>query len=308
MKIAIPSCGYHKQFMSSLNQNLIFAIRNYCEDNKITHIDLDHEELKKLIEDQDIDIVISVGFAGLDQDLIKHYKQNNTKIVIIMDDLHKKPPPKDAQFIQKKQFFESADMLFLMYANHFKNMDVFKHIHHKCASLPWFCPEQFISKDPWSERKPTTCLTGNTFKKVYPFRNEIAQWGDPNIEVLGHPSYNLKKKKHGVVGDKYYDYLSQYQASIATSAAKPLDYPLAKYFEVLGCGCMGFFERTKDLDDFGFEPYKHYIPITPSNFKNVIKKENFNEEIANNGRDFIKDNHTDTIRAKQIIQCLQKMY
>ena len=308
MKIAIPSCGYHKQFISSLNQNLILAIRNYCEDNKIAYTNLDHGELKESIKDQDFDIIISVGFAGLDEDLIKHYKQNNIKIAIIMDDLHKKPPPKDTQFIAKKRNFEAADLLFLMYPNHFKNMSVFKDIHHKCISLPWFCPEQFINKNQWSERKSITCLTGNTFKEIYPFRHQIAQWNGPNVEVLKHPSYDPKKKKHTIVGDEYYNYLSKFQAAIVTTAAKPLNYPIAKYFEVLGCGCMGFFERTKDLDDFGFEPNKHYIPITPSNFKNVIKIENFNKEIANNGRNFIKNNHTDTIRARQIIQCLQKMY
>lgn len=201
-------------------------------------------------------------------------------------------------------------MLFLMYPNHFKNMNVFKSIHHKCVSFPWFCPQQFISEKSWDERKSIACLTGNTFIDIYPFRKKIEQWNGKDIEILKHPSYatNLKKRKHSIVGSKYYEYLSKFQASIVTTAAKPLNYPIAKYFEVLGCGCMGFFERTEDLDELGFEPYKHYIPITASNFKDVIKKENFNQEIADNGRNFIQDNHTDTIRAEQIIQCLQKTY
>jgi hypothetical protein len=107
-----------------------------------------------------------------------------------------------------------------------------------------------------------------------------------------------------------------------------MKYLVSKYVEILGCGCLGFFEYHEELDILGFKPYIHYIPIntittqsypTKDGLKNkkfdIKKMENLimkylntkeGEKIRENGYYFIKENLSDFNTFQKIINILDK--
>ena len=90
------------------------------------------------------------------------------------------------------------------------------------------------------------------------------------------------KKKHQQIGIKFFEnVLTKYKAAFATSSKYPLRYLVSKYVEILGCGCLGFFEYHEELDLLGFKPYYHYIPINTITTEKYLTKDGLQEKQIN---------------------------
>jgi hypothetical protein len=151
-------------------------------------------------------------------------------------------------------------------------------------------------------------LTGicNHFYPLRTFINGIAGYNKSILSVLRHPGYTTSVS--AITGDKYYKYLSSFRGAIATSAKRPIDYIVAKYFEIPACGCLPFFEEVPALSEMGFEAWKHYIPINKntalSHFK-LIKDDKY-QAVATECRNFVEKNHSTVVRARQMLDIINQ--
>ena len=85
-----------------------------------------------------------------------------------------------------------------------------------------------------------------------------------------------------------------------------------KYSEVLACGSFLLTTRPEDLEELGYKPGYHLVLYKDdfSDFEDKIryflKNENEREEIAKNGMEFVRKNHSSEIRVKQFIEIVEK--
>jgi hypothetical protein len=84
-----------------------------------------------------------------------------------------------------------------------------------------------------------------------------------------------------------------------------------KYTEVLSCGTLLFADKPEDLDDVGLKDGEHLIIYTDINdLKNKIQyylhNDKEREEIAKNGMEFVRKNHSNEVRIKEMTEIIQK--
>lgn len=308
--IAIPSSDYHKSFSSHLIHNFILLCRKTFEENGFKCFQKDQQWFNTI--DKSIkppfDTIISMGFVGLTNELYSWYKKHDVKIIIFQDDIHGKD---DADKRKKYNWMRKADVLLIPYYENFLNRKEYAICHNKAINFPWFAPEEcFTYTTSWKSRQNKIFLSG-CMAPIYSIRRNIREFSKnfTKIDVLDHPGYKRRHRKHQIIGSKYYELMSKYKCAIATSADNPLDYPLSKFFEVPACGCLGLFEDIPSIKNLGFIPNSHYIPINNKNYKEVIHDINFNNkqliDMTNLCRKFILENHTDKIRANQLVEIIK---
>lgn len=312
MKIAVPSSNYHKNFCCSLINDFILTMRSECKNNNIDCVCIDQEKYANFLttKNKPFDILISMGFTSLTDDLVDFYKSKNIKIIVFQDDIHGK---NNSDFNRKKKWFNVADILLIPYYKNFMSMKEYSSIHNKAIEFPWFAPRKILPFDKkWKNRKNEILLSG-CVSDIYSLRKNIRSLSSTNkyINVLMHPGYKNSKQKHNIIGEKYYSYLRSYKSAICTSADAPLNYPLSKYFEVPSCGCLGIFEKIDCLEDFGFVESEHYVSINSKSYKtkldHIAKNINDFEHVARNCYELIKNNHTCLHRAKRLISILTEL-
>lgn len=309
MKIAIPSSAYHKNFSSKLIHNFIVLVRETCKQLNIEYIDKDQEDFNKLMESDQkpFDVLISMGFTALTPELSEFYRHHNIKVILFQDDIHGKD---DKDLRKKIKWMQFADILLIPYYKNFLSRIEYSDCHHKAINFPWFAPHScFEYNHHWNDRQNKIIVTG-CMAPVYSLRRNLRNLSNTiqGIDVLDHPGYKPKRRKHHIIGNEYYKLLSEYKCAAATSADSPLNYPLSKYFEIPACGCIGLFEKIEELSDFGFEENKHYISITKDDYREAVNDtiKNFDklENMATLCRDHIKNNHTDIHRVNQLINII----
>jgi len=216
------------------------------------------------------------------------------------------------------QWFNLADLIFFPYYKRFIQYREYSQFVEKARWLPWWAPECCFSNDiPYHIREPKIALTGNC-TSIYPLRKKI--WENrahKMIEYLEHPGYE-GEKPHEYHGKKFYDYLVQYKGAIGGNAitttrngiTHELDYTLKKNFEILGCGCLGFLEKSEELDDLGFRENQHYISINSENWRE--KFHNFSAamalKVSNAGRTFVAENHSTKNRCLKIFEQIKNWH
>lgn len=309
LRIAIPSSDYHKKFSSKLIHNFIVLIRQVCKQLGIECFEKDQEEFDKLMESdkKPFDIIISMGFTSLTTELSEFYKHHGIKVILFQDDIHGKD---DKDLKRKIKWIQFSDLLLIPYYKNFMSRSEYSDCHHKAINFPWFAPREcFNNNICWKDRKNKILVSG-CMAQVYSLRRKLRDLSSTSkyIDVLEHPGYKPNKRKHQIIGNKYYSLLSEYKCAAATSADYPLNYPLSKYFEIPACGCVGLFEEIDELSDFGFEKHKHYVPITGNNYEDTIRYTIKNldklEKMASLCREHVKSNHTDIHRVCQLINIL----
>lgn len=238
---------------------------------------------------------------------------NKTKLIAYVRDPHifkntqAHPVRKNFQLFAKN-FLDRADFIFCSKKSFFEQN--FPSHKSKFSFIPNYILSDFY-KDlfPGNFTKRKCLLSGEMFpKKVYKFRNLVLQNRDfSKIDYISHPGRHLPQKsyfdKESFVNEKYAHLLNSYLCCFTDSSV--FKYPLAKYFEIMASGSLLLGEQIPDLDDLGFIPFEHYIPVTPENvFLEIDKyvKTNLSDfiEIINNGRKLVLENHTVENRFNQI--------
>lgn len=309
MKIAIPSSTYHKNFSSKLIHNFILLVRETCGRLNIEYVDKDQESFGEFTksDQKPFDVLISMGFTALTPELSEFYRRHDIRVILFQDDIHGKD---DKDLRKKIKWMQFADILLIPYYKNFLSRPEYVDCHNKAIDFPWFAPRSCFKHDRlWNDRKNKIIVSG-CMASVYSLRRNLRELAGSIkcIDVLDHPGYKPRKRKHQIIGDEYYNLLSEYKCAVATSADAPLNYPLSKYFEIPACGCIGLFEQIEELSNFGFEKNKHYVSITKDDYREAIKDiaKNFDklEGMATLCRKHVLNNHTDTHRVRQLIKIL----
>lgn len=86
-----------------------------------------------------------------------------------------------------------------------------------------------------------------------------------------------------------------------------------KYYEIMACGSMLLADRPEDLDELGFIPNKHLVIY--ENISDLKEKIYYYlshgkelRYISNQGMEFIRENHNNTIRVKQFTEIIKKEF
>lgn len=312
LKVAIPSSHYHKRFSSKLIHDFIILARQVCKQSGLECFEKDQEEFAGILESKSkpFDVLVSMGFTSLTPELADFYKRHKITVILFQDDIHGKD---DKDLRKKKKWIEFADILLVPYYKNFMSRKEYSSCHNRAIDFPWFAPRKcFDNKIEWNDRKNEIFVSG-CMAPVYSLRRNLRELSKTAkcIEVLDHPGYKPSRRKHHIIGDKYYSTLAEYKCAVATSADPPLDYPLSKYFEIPACGCVGLFEEIGILSDFGFEANKHYIPITKDDYvdvvRNTVKNIDKFKDMADLCKNHIRHNHTDVHRACKLVDIINSL-
>ena len=208
-------------------------------------------------------------------------------------------------------FLDKIDYLITPSKIYFENLNIKKY-DDKIIDFFYFINDEFfneINYVNYKDRKSQVILSG-TISDGYNSRMEFKNINNNLIYYLHHPGYtnNLHMTELN-----YYNELSKYKSAFVGHNNYPLNYLLAKHIEVLMCGCLAFFEPNTLLkEQLGLIEYKHYIPCFDKS--GLIKDENFyvnwmnskeGEEIANNGKEYVKKFGKDYI--KELINFFNKI-
>jgi hypothetical protein len=281
-------------------KNLIFMLKK-LKPEWINIIECDSLTIKKVISENKIDVVFFPRGYGIEFSNL--FSNQNVLKISQMDDLHYH---NEATREKLHKIFSNSDIILLPYYLHFLEIKEYKKYQNKACLFPFAVPENILnhSQDIKNEK---ILLSGRT-SKSYSFRRELANYASINshVDILEHPGYD--KLSHQVVGKKYYNHISNYVANIVTSADKPIDYPVAKYFEISGSNTVPIFEEISSLNILGFKKDIHYIEINNKNYKNILNLntiKNF-EYLKNNSNFLIKNKHLLNNRANLIYEIIKK--
>lgn len=258
---------------------------------------------KQFIVFKDADWVVTVFMR---RDLYRKLNKNGTKVAVFWDDIHYWT---DESFKNRIKMFTNCDLLLLPYYKQFIQREEFKEFWSKAVYFPWYAPKVcFKFYKQFDERKNKYLLTGNA-SEPYPLRRKLYSFykRDNLVEILKHPGYGRQQRFHYIIHEKYYEYLSNYQISFVTTAEIPLDYTVAKYFEVPACGCALILQKTPDVDDLGFVEHEHYICIDDSNYthiKSIVKNYDL-QKLSDNVLELIKTRHTIDQRIDLLLEILK---
>lgn len=327
---------YHDE--KAINYNKILIInalkRNveYLKDNSIDIEFLEIVELQEFLQTFDVTKYKSYIF-WLHQKIgsfiltmpvfMTAIRRNNIKTIFWMDDLHFPCENSDnsdrlvKDKIDEDERFKNCTLIFSPSVDYFKNIE--SRLIYKSKFLFYFFDENFINEyNPsvtFSKRTNKILLSGKINELSYPNRKQMFTnyyYNNDIFDYLEHPGY--KKEKHNIIHKDYYDKLSSYKGAIVGLAKFPVNFLLAKIIEVLGCGCLGFFEKSPLYEErLGLKEYIHYIPVDIDNegkvsflnfeYKYIIDSKE-GQEIAQNGYDYVKKNFNSVSFIKNVINNL----
>ena len=250
-------------------------------------------------------------------------KKNNIKTLFWMDDLHfpcmnlENKERLENEVIESDERYLNVDMIITPSINYFRNINSI--LLEKSKFLFYFFDEKIIDMfnpfDSYKNRNNKILLSGKINSLSYPSRKQMYTNYFNNKHIfdwLEHPGY--ENLKHNIYHIEYYNKLSSYKGAIVGLAKFPLNFLLAKVIEVLGCGCLGFFEASPLYKErLGLEEYIHYIPIEYDEnnnlkflnyeYKYILDSES-GFEIAVNGYNYIKNNFNSINFIKNVIKIM----
>lgn len=173
-----------------------------------------------------------------------------------------------------------------------------------------------------AERDIDAMFLGNATNYIYPLRNHIYN----NLKSEGiknkwktivrwspkGKSFDRKKDEYlargDIVGEKYADYLSRTKCFLfGTSVFK---YPLLKFFEGMASGCCVFSDLPLQWQMFHLKPGENMVLINEDNWQSKLKyyldNEKERKKIALEGYRMTMREHTNDIRARQLVKFLEE--
>lgn len=286
----IPVENFILKHPSSFLLNFIEDLKNNIDNTEIYYTENMEIPMEIMKKHNSVFLVEGSGYYN-----INLYKKLKMKVILFYDDIHYWT--NDAKTI-RHNLFRDADVILLPCYKHFLKMNEYKEYHNKSIFFPYYISNNILNINiKWNDKEDKVLLTGAR-TGFYDFRRNIKE--NEYIKILNHPGYH-GQFSHDIIGEKYYEYISKFKGGIVTSANKchsyngcgdfNLEYTLKKYFEIPACNVVPFIQPTIDTDELGFINYKNCIFIDEKNYNEKIKKHLFDEEIAINARNFIKEKH-----------------
>lgn len=212
----------------------------------------------------------------------------------------------------RKNFIEKNDIDRLFTVVRDKFLTTYPEFAMKMEWLPNFV-NTTLYKD-YGLAKDINLLMMGAVNDIYPLRRTIlnAYQGDANFIYHSHPGYRYfsqEEESQHFIGQTYAKELNR--SKIFFTSPSTLNYPVIKYFEVLACRSLLLAPAFKELEDLGFIPNFHFIPINEHNFKEkaayYLAQETERQQIADQGYRFVHERHTVQQRTEQLIKPIEKI-
>ncbi|WP_186576733.1 glycosyltransferase [Aquibacillus kalidii] len=212
----------------------------------------------------------------------------------------------------RKNYIEKNKINFLFSVTRDQFIEIYPEYKERIEWFPHFVHTN-IFKD-YGMAKDINLLMMGAINDYYPFRQKLlkAYEGDSNFTYHGHPGYrNFSKEEEEqlYIGEQYAREINR--AKIMFTCPSKLNYPVLKYFEALACKTLLLAPTFKELEDLGFIPNFHFIPVDEVNVKEkaayYLENEKERERIAEQGYHFIRQNHTVEGRTKQLVEKISSL-
>lgn len=190
-----------------------------------------------------------------------------------------------------------------------------KHYPEFSSKMEWF--PHFVNTEIFRDygiKKHINLLMIGAVNELYPLRQKIIKSykGNPSFVYRKHPGYqtfNNHDEYQYFVGDNYVKELNR--AKIVFTCPSVFYYPVIKYFEVLACKTLLLAPTFPELEDLGFIPGYHFVPINEDNFMDkatyFMENEAERQQIAEQGYQFIRKDHSVETRAKQLVRSIRNI-
>lgn len=213
---------------------------------------------------------------------------------------------------QRKQFIvrEDVDLIFVHYR------DAFRKWYPKFASRMVWLPHHVntdVFKDYQLEKTINILMMGAMSPRLYPFRVTMRESlkNKDGFVYHPHPGYGHKKESQpgSLIGEAYAEEINR--AKIFLTCHSIFEYPLLKYFEVLGCNTLLLAPASNELTELGFVDGETYVSVNRHNFiekvNYYLKHEVERTQLAQRGYVMVRTHHSTKQRAAELIQHIQQV-
>jgi hypothetical protein len=176
--------------------------------------------------------------------------------------------------------------------------EYFENIYPSYVGKMRFMPDFFGPTSRYAslhiqENPVNNCLlSGAVNPDVYKIRYHVYHNGDSNKIFHVPPPYPVAP--HDFVGDKYARLLNKFQCCVTDGSI--YDFAVNKVFEIPAAGSLLLCNQTKDMDNCGFVPGVHYVPITLETsletIYRVLDQPHKYQDIKRQGREFVLKRHS----------------
>lgn len=242
-------------------------------------------------------------------------KELKIKTIFWMDDLHYAHDN-----MERDERYIHTDLIISPSTTYFENIS--SQYLYKTEFLFYYFDENFIEeynpKKTLDGRKNQILLTGN-ITESYSSRQQMlinSYMNTDLYEVLKHPGYY--NMTHKYYHKDYFNKLAEYKGSMVGLADYPLNFLLGKVIEVIGSGCIGFFEKSPLYEEkLGLKPWIHYVPVERNKYNKLILEDvsyrdllqsDSGKKIAQTAYDHIKENYNSLTCSKKVIDILKRRF
>jgi hypothetical protein len=218
-----------------------------------------------------------------------------------------------SNYIQQRKRFvvsEHMDAIFV----HYK--DAFKKWYPKLNQLMFWLPHHIntdIIKDYHLKKTIDTLMMGSMSPRLYPLRVKmLASLKNRHGFVdYPHPGYGHEEdiQPGTLIGEAYAKEINR--AKIFLTCNSIYEYPLMKYFEILGCNTLLLAPSSKELTELGFLDGQTFVRVNQHNFKEKVayylEHEEERNQIARCGYLMVRSKHSTKQRAAELIKHIQQI-
>ncbi|ASN04433.1 glycosyltransferase [Virgibacillus necropolis] len=193
-----------------------------------------------------------------------------------------------------------------------KFIETYPEFENKMEWFPHFVNIE-LCKDYGLEKEINLLMMG-AINDFYPLRQRIIKSYEGNTDFVyhHHPGYRKlseQEEKQHFIGQLYAKEINR--AKILFTCPSILNYPVIKYFEALACKSLLLAPTFKELEDLGFIPGFHFVPIDENNFKEkaayFLANEAERQKIVEQGYNFIRQKHSVKRRTQQLVKKIESI-
>lgn len=296
-----------KDWSKGIERNNYFLSKHL---EKLTHLTIWKEpghilEIVKQLEEEP-DFILINDLRPSRSPKISGLGECSIPVGAIMHDLHD-------NLENRKEWVKKNNIRFLF--THYRDafLRYFPEYRDRMIWFPHFINQE-VFKDYQQNKEYDYLLMGNTVGGFYPLRRKVEERmkNIPGFVQHAHPGYDHKNynEKDFFVGHRYAEEINK--AKIFFTCDSIFHYSLMKYFETLACKTLLLAPYLKELEDIGFIPNVHYIPITEDDFfqKAIYYNKNYEtigKQIALNGFKMVHEKHTLHVRAKELVNEIERI-
>ena len=221
------------------------------------------------------------------------------------------------------RIIDVSSLTLVTYKHYFEKK--FPKLASKTVYFPlYFAPHERYARLKVREKPIMKCLlTGHTIPRLYPFRYALKTTIKNNqkywkyADIMRHPRWARRGRLESYeigpqLNEDYAKTLNRYFCSIATDSK--YRYGLAKYYEIPAAGALLIATRTPDINDAGFKPWVHFVPIEKKDSEKamnqvikIIENPSNYEFIRKQGREFVLENHSVKNRVQRFKELLERI-